>query len=255
MKNEKSSLPHDHSSEHKTEQAFNGNGEIKETAFTYLEPTKQHFLLVLQEEWQKRLLERYGNIICLIDATYKTTCYDLPLFFICVKTNVGYSIVAEFIVQSEEAKQIREAIEVLKSWNPKWHPSYFMCDYSEAELLALEAAFTNVVVYLCDFHREQAWERWVKSKHEGDELLTKDERDHLLSLLRNCATAPPCTDDTHPIDQFYQQAVVELKSSTVWRNHAAARSWLESTWLNIPKVINALYTHSCYGYSYNIFPL
>ena len=24
------------------------------------------------------------------DATYKTTCYDLPLFFICVRTNSGY---------------------------------------------------------------------------------------------------------------------------------------------------------------------
>ena len=27
--------------------------------------------------------------------------YELPLFFICVKTNVGYSIIADFIVQFE----------------------------------------------------------------------------------------------------------------------------------------------------------
>ena len=40
----------------------------------------QTLLLVLQEDWQKHILERYGNNISLIDATYKTTQYDLPLF-------------------------------------------------------------------------------------------------------------------------------------------------------------------------------
>ncbi len=213
-----------------SEQIFNGIGGLNQITCS------QHFLLVLQEEWQKRLLQRYGNTICLIDATYKTTRYDLPLFFICVKTNVGYTIVAEFIVQGEEAEQIREAIEVLKSWNTNWCPSYFMCDYSEAELLALEAAFSNVVVYLCDFHREQAWERWVKSKQSSTDALTKDEGDLLLSLLRSCATAPPCEDDSLPVDALYQQAIVELKSSTVWKNHVTVQFWLESTWLNIPKV-------------------
>ena len=64
---------------------------------------EQTLLLVLQEEWQKHILERYGNTISLIDATYKTTQYDLPLFFICVRTNVGYMVVAEFVVQSEQS--------------------------------------------------------------------------------------------------------------------------------------------------------
>ena len=36
------------------------------------------------------------------------------------------------------------------------HPRFFMSDYSEAELLAVESVFQ---VYLCDFHREQAWLR------------------------------------------------------------------------------------------------
>ena len=189
-----------------------------------------------QEEWQKKLLQRYGNTICLIDATYKTTQYELPLFFICVKTNVGYIIVAEFIVQSEESDNIREAIEILKSWNSNWCPTYFMCDYSEAELLAIEAAFENVIVYLCDFHREQAWERWVKSKQNTKDGLTKDEGDLLLSLLRSCATAQPCTDAPLPLDYYYQQAVLQLKQSPVWKNHTNVSFWLETYWLNIARV-------------------
>jgi len=45
--------------------------------------------------------------------------YDLPLFFISVRTNTGYCVVAEFIVQSESAKCIKEAIAVLQGWNPE----------------------------------------------------------------------------------------------------------------------------------------
>ena len=47
----------------------------------------------------------------LMDATYKTTRYDLPLFFICVRTNTGYCVVAEFIVQSESVTDIEEALK------------------------------------------------------------------------------------------------------------------------------------------------
>ena len=74
--------------------------------------------------------------------------------------NVGYSVVAEFIVQSESADNIEEALQKLKSWNPDWNPRFFMSDYSEAELAAVQHVFPSTKVYLCDFHCEQAWVRW-----------------------------------------------------------------------------------------------
>ena len=49
---------------------------------------------------------------------YKTTKYELALFFIAVKTNVGYSVVEEFVVQSETADQITDTLSILSSWNP-----------------------------------------------------------------------------------------------------------------------------------------
>lgn len=79
------------------------------------------------------MLVKYGNTITLIDATYKTTKYDLALFFVCVPTNVNYAVVAEFVVQSEAAEYISEAISIIKQWNPKWSPPFFMTDYSDAE--------------------------------------------------------------------------------------------------------------------------
>ena len=42
-------------------------------------------LLYVHQKWVKDLLMKYGNIISLMDATYKATKYKLPLFFICVK--------------------------------------------------------------------------------------------------------------------------------------------------------------------------
>ena len=105
-------------------------------------------LYVHQEKWQQELLQKYGKTIAMIDATYKTTRYDLALFFICVRTNVGYMVVAEFITQSETAEHILEALLILKSWNQDWQLKFFMSDYSEAEHDALEQAFPGIKVFL-----------------------------------------------------------------------------------------------------------
>ena len=113
----------------------------------------------------------------------------------------------EFVVQSEESDKNLEAIEVTKQWNPKWNHRYFMCNYSEAELLAKEASFPSVKVYLCDFHREQAW---AKNTKHG---LTREESEALLSLMRDCARAPPSNNGQHPEDCHYQLAVDYLQRS------------------------------------------
>ena len=112
---------------------------------------------------------KYGNTITLIDATYKTTKYDLALFFLCVRTNVNYTVVAEFIVQCESANEIADALTIIRQWNPDWSPPFFKSNYSEAEHLAITQVFPQCTVYLCDFHCEQAWERWVRD--HGLELL------------------------------------------------------------------------------------
>ena len=78
-----------------------------------------------------------------MDATYKTTKYDIPLFFICVRTNVDYKVVAEFMVHNEDQESISEAVAILKSWNPLWQPKYFMLDFSTVEISAIEEQFPD----------------------------------------------------------------------------------------------------------------
>ena len=88
-----------------------------------------------------------------MDATFK---YAIPLFFVCVHTNVGYKIVAKSLYQNEDNECIAEALNIIKSWNPTWKPKYFMVDYSMAEINAVKSEFPDVEVYVSDFHRGQA---------------------------------------------------------------------------------------------------
>lgn len=105
------------------------------------EEGEQPLLFCCQTKQQRRLLEKYGNDICLMDATYKTTRYALPLFFLCVRTNVCYQVVGTFVVQYSTTEAISEAMQIFKSWNPEWNPKYFMTDFAEEEIHALESVF------------------------------------------------------------------------------------------------------------------
>ena len=102
---------------------------------------------------QKWILERYGNEICLLDATYKTTKYSIPLFFLAVKTNVDYQIAGSYAVQDETTDAISKAVEILKSWNNKWKPLAFMVDNCDEEINAIQEHFpgsnnnNNAVLY------------------------------------------------------------------------------------------------------------
>ena len=198
------------------------------------EEYEETLLYVHQEDWQKELLTQYGNTLTLIDATYKTTKYTVPLFFICVKTNVSYSVVAEFIIQSESTEQISEALAVIKRWNPTWNPNYFMMDYSDAEMSAIQNIFPSTQIFVCDFHREQAWERWVKDKKHG---LSDIQGSILLELLRDCTNALPnrgiCDK---PGDYYYKQAEKLLQDSDVWKGNEQVKQWLSTTWLSCPTV-------------------
>ena len=142
-----------------------------------------------------------------------------------VRTNVRYSVVAEFVTQSETAHQIGEALQIIKKWNPNWNPAFFTSDYFEAELLAFEQLFPESKTFLCDFHREQAWERWTKDHKHGH---TSEQSEELLHLLRECAHAPP----VDPAGRN-KQAETRLQQSQLWKQNEAVQQWLNNYWLKI----------------------
>ena len=81
-------------------------------------------------------------------------------------------------------------------------------------------------MFLCDFHREQAWERWV-SKGSNNVSHCKDE---LLARMREIA----CAEDT----AIFNDAVEALKQLPIWNQNKALRDWFLGTWLKESKVQN-----------------
>lgn len=101
----------------------------------------QNLLFAHQTAWQRHLVNRYGEEIMLLDATYRTMKYELPLFFLVVKTNVNYTVVGSFITQDETTASIEEALRIFRDWNPQWKPRYFMTDFCHEEINAIESTF------------------------------------------------------------------------------------------------------------------
>ena len=82
-------------------------------------------LFVYQLKWQIDLIKRNGNELMLLDAIYKTKRYALPLFFMVVKANVDYQIVASFVIENETHEVISEVVAVIKSWNQEFDPKWY----------------------------------------------------------------------------------------------------------------------------------
>ena len=80
----------------------------------------------------------------LLDATYKTTRYVLPLFFLAVKANVDYQIVGTFITKNETKRVIKEELTKFKEWNLSTSPKFCMTDYCNEEIEALEETFVGM---------------------------------------------------------------------------------------------------------------
>ena len=134
---------------------------------------------------------------------------------------MGYKVVAEFLCQNEDNECIAEALNIIKSWNPTWKPKYFMVDYSMAEINAIESEFPDVAVYICDFHREQAWQRWVKAGKNG---LTVGEQKMFLELMQAIARARSETS--------YKKAVESLRKSTLYLGNPKVQEYCGKVWLD-----------------------
>ena len=65
----------------------------------------------------KRLYRLYAPSLLLLDATYKTTEYTVPLFFAAVKTKVNFKVAGIIFVLEETEPMITKALLVLKSWS------------------------------------------------------------------------------------------------------------------------------------------
>jgi len=145
------------------------------------------FLLVMQTAHQQRLMHKFANFITLMDGIYRTTKYGFPCFFLIVKTSLSVGrVIGTIILQYESEDLLTEGLKILKKWNPNWAPKFSMTDKSSVELQAIGNVHPLCIRLLCDFHRAQAWERWVNKSANG---VSPTHRDVVLSHLKDLAYA------------------------------------------------------------------
>ena len=81
----------------------------------------------------------------MLDSMYKTTVYNLALFLLMVKTNVGFTVVGEFVIPSEACVYISEALNRIKRGmqdaDLDWTAKEWMVDDSAAEFNAIKEVF------------------------------------------------------------------------------------------------------------------
>ena len=161
-----------------------------------------------------------------MDATYKTCKLALPLFFLVVRTNVGYSVVAEFIIQHEDTTSITEALTILrKRWDEcDIEVGNFMIDCQQSEENTIHAVFPDSVVYLCTFHRLQAWLQWLINTKNG----VSNYQTYCMALLRAVGDAK--TEDG------YTKALMALQKSHVWSRFPNFRNYYTNQWAPKKKV-------------------
>ncbi|XP_072177421.1 uncharacterized protein [Diadema setosum] len=177
---------------------------------------KHELLFCYQSTWQSRLLNRYGNHSCLLDAAHRTKACIKPLFLLFVRTNVAYVSVGAFVVDNENVASIQEALMIFAKWNPNWSPVNFMVDVSSNEIKAVESCFKDCRVVLSDFHRERAWAAFTNKSMD-------QKKDSVLTLLRRIAHAESA--------ERYRESLSRLLGSTEMKEHEGFRSLLTNTWL------------------------
>ena len=112
---------------------------------------------------------------------------------------------------------ITKALNTIKMWNPEVLPKYAFVDFDEREIVSLESIYPNIEVYLCDFHREQAWNRWVNKAENG----VANVADQVKVYLRSIA---------HSITHSDAQLTVEnLMNADFYQGRL--KNWFTRTWL------------------------
>ena len=78
------------------------------------EISENKIMFVYQSHEMRRLYKRCAPILVLLDATYRTTKYSLPLYFLVVQTNVNYQVAAVIVCLEEKTEMITEALRQIK---------------------------------------------------------------------------------------------------------------------------------------------
>jgi histone-lysine N-methyltransferase SETD2 len=92
--------------------------------------------------------------VVLVDCTYKTNCYNLPLLQIveCTSTGKTFCITLELIHHERQESYEWAYMRLRELFDPNALPNVFVSDREQASMNAVEKVFPDARVLLCCFH-------------------------------------------------------------------------------------------------------
>ena len=140
------------------------------------------FLLVIQTEFQRDMLLKYGDLCICMDATHGTNAYDFNLITVMVIDGLGEGIpVAWAIANREDTTILVEFLKAIKERIGCLQPCCFMSDDANQYFNAWKGVFggERTTKLLCAWHVDRAW-KTALNQH----VHTKQSRNEIYHQLR-----------------------------------------------------------------------
>ena len=122
---------------------------------------KEDMLLVIQTEFQRDMMVKFGNNIVCLDATHGTTMYDFLLITAIIVDEYGEGVPIAWALSNREDKGV--VVHFLKSVKTRvgnLSPTIIMSDCAEQYYGAWVAVFEGTPKkLLCTWHVDKAWRR------------------------------------------------------------------------------------------------
>lgn len=191
--------------------------------------------LLFMSQHQKEMLASYGRVLVL-DCTYKTNRYNLPLLHIVGRSPLGKTYQACFAFINDETElSYVWALERLKEYYPPDSgPEVLVTDAEQSLGNAIKRVFPRAKHLLCTWHIYRCVHRKLKSLGYSPEL-----HKSLFEAWKKCMHALTVSD----FNQLFKD--VEDKHP----NCSEFVNYLTETWLSVKKKFIPAYTHryECYG--------
>ncbi|XP_033099141.1 uncharacterized protein LOC117102824 [Anneissia japonica] len=179
------------------------------------------FMLLYQEAWQINLMKSRLKVLYVIDSTYRTLKYPLPLYTVWIYTDEKFICVATIIIQCDTTDDLAQALQYLRSWNPDWQPDYFLLDAQQQCWKAVEQTFPESKVFVSSFHCNQAWSQFLASTKLN---LRESSRLHIYSLLQRAANSSS--------KEGYAEAVDMIQTTQEWKSSDYLRYIINRFWFH-----------------------
>ena len=184
---------------------------------------KEDFMIIIQTEAQRKLLQKFGKDGVCADATHGTTGYDFLLSTLLVVDEFGHGQPVAWCLATHETEEFlniffSKVAESSGKVKPRWFMSDIACQYYNSYCKSNECPGTKRL--LCSWHVDKAWKKALNEKVQNVAV----EAELYLKLK----TIQQITNE-NLFESTFQTFVDQILSSNVTKDFG---EYVQKQWVN-----------------------